>query len=198
MALSSSDAKSVSTIKTSNSVKKKLSKKSQWSLVVPSFVIHGIKPTQEASDSMPRRLDKSGTGVITPGLGFKYEGEDGQMFVTGVVKDCYDNFAGALQYGFYSQLNQRTRWGLTFGVYMRETPLTCQTTQMGTFQTTECQEVDEFGIKLQTNVNGVLVDIIPMPFFHFSTALYKDPDLEINFKMMSNLVLNEFAIAVPF
>lgn len=147
---------------------------------------------------MPRRIDKGGNSVLTPGLGIKYEGPAGQLFVAGVVKDCYDHFAGALQYGFFKELSESSRWGFTFGVYMRETPISCETTQVGYSQFTECHDMDRYELKFQTSINGTVVDIIPMPFLHFSTALYKDPDLEVNFKLMSNVVLNEFAIAVPF
>ncbi|MNL58784.1 hypothetical protein D3C87_1824530 [compost metagenome] len=49
-----------------------------------------------------------------------------------------------------------------------------------------------------TTINGRSVDIMPMPFFHFTTALYKDQDFQLDFKVMSNVILNEFGIAVPF
>ena len=198
-ALAYPDSNTTTTVKTGKqTTKKNLKKLSQWSLVVPSFVIHGIAPTAEASLEMPRRIDKGGNSVITPGLGIKYEGSSGQMFVAGIVKDCYDHLAGALQYGFYSQLTNESRWGLTFGIYARETPVSCETTRVGNFQTTECHDMDKYDFKFQTLINGTVVDIIPMPFLHYSTLLYKDSDLAINFKLMSNFFLNEFAIAVPF
>ena len=135
---------------------------------------------------------------MTPGFGFKYEGREGDLFVAGLVKDCYDHLAGTLQYGFYRKYSNFTRWGLTFGVYVRETPLACSTSQFGLDQITECHPMDQYDLKFNALVNGEGIDIIPMPFFHYSTALYKDKDLQINFKVMTNLVLNEFGIAVPF
>jgi hypothetical protein len=94
------------------------------------------------------------------------------------------------------------------GVYARETPLSCQTT-MATYQTgrgrtqtittgTSCSAMDSYPWKMMTTVNGESVDIIPMPLLHFTTALYKDSDVEIDFKFMGNFVLNEFGFAVPF
>lgn len=177
---------------------KKTKPASPWSFVLPAFVIHGARPSEEASESMPRKLDQAGDGVVTPGLGIKYEGSTGSLFVAGLVKDCYDNLAGALQYGFYSRLNQKTSWGLTAGLYIRETPITCEVSDYGYMQTTRCSSIDDLSNSFGFDIGGNLIDIIPMPFFHFSTELYKDRDLQINFKVMSNLLLNEFGIAVPF
>jgi hypothetical protein len=167
-------------------------------LVIPSFVVHGIKPSSEASDSMPRKMDKDGSSVITPGIGFKYEGPQGDLFLMGLVKDCYDNFAGTIQYGFYSNISRFTRWGLSFGFYIRETPFNCETTQFGNTATTSCHEIDSYNLKFNAQINHDMIDIMPMPFFHFTTALYKDRDIQINFKLMSNVFLNEFGFSVPF
>lgn len=188
-----------STRNSMDSVKKSSdSHRSRWSVVVPSFVIHGLRPSSEASEEMPRKIDENGDGVLTPGLGFKYEGSRGELLVGGLVKDCYDNLAGTLQYGFYSPLSRNSKWGLTFGLYVRETPVACETMDFAGSQVTECHQMDRYDFKFQTQVNGVPVDLIPMPFLHFSTALYRSRDLEINFKVMSNFVLNEFGVAVPF
>jgi hypothetical protein len=172
--------------------------RSHWSLIVPSFVVHGFTPGRDASIEMPRRLDKNGNSVMTPGLGIKYEGADGSLFVVGMVKDCYDNLAGTIQYGLYSKLSRDSSWGASFGFYIRETPIFCETMNSGGFETQECFGLDEYKLKFQSSLNGYPIDIIPMPFLHFSTALYKDSDLEINFKLMTNFLLNEFAISVPF
>lgn len=97
------------------------------SLVVPSFVIHGVKPSQTASTYMPRKMDGNGSAVITPGFGLEYVSPDGLMLLGAVVKDCYDNLAGTLQVGEMFQVSDRTQWGLTFGVYSRQTPQSCST-----------------------------------------------------------------------
>lgn len=171
---------------------------SPWSFVLPAFVIHGTRPSTEASEAMPRKLDQAGDGVITPGLGIKYEGSNGGLFVAGLVKDCYDNMAGALQYGFYSRLSKKTSWGLTAGLYIRETPIDCKVYDNGYERITQCASIDDLSNSFGHEIGGHFIDIIPMPFFHFSTELYKDRDLQINFKVMSNLLLNEFGLAVPF
>jgi hypothetical protein len=168
------------------------------SLVLPSFVVHGMKPSQEASQYMPRKMDGNGSMVITPGFGLEYVDSDGLMLLGAVVKDCYDNLAGTLQIGEMFAVSDRTAWGVTFGVYSRQTPTRCSTTSDGRMVTTECRDLDGYRMKFLTTVNGQSVDIIPMPFFHFSTALYKSREFRIDFKLMSNFVLNEFGFAVPF
>ncbi|WP_413294966.1 hypothetical protein ACLSU7_07635 [Bdellovibrio sp. HCB185ZH] len=153
------------------------------SLVVPGFVVHGVKPSEAASNSMPRKMDGNGSTVITPGFGLEYVDQDGFLLLGAVVKDCYDGLAGTLQAGEMFQISDRTQWGLTFGVYARQTPP---------------RDIDGYRMKFLTSVNGHSVDIIPTPFLHFSTALYKSRDFRIDFKVMSNVVLNEFGFAFPF
>ncbi len=191
-------ASATTTSRIKNQVTHKFPPKKQWSLVVPSFVIHGIRPTNEASLVMPRKMDKNGDSVITPGLGIKYEGPNGQLLVAGMVKDCYDNLAGAVQYGYYSTFGKSSSWGLTAGIYTRETPIYCEEIDYGSYKARECYSMDKYPWMYEAKINGTPIDIMPMPFFHYSTALYRDADLQINFKMMSNIFLNEFAIAVPF
>ncbi|MBO9668841.1 MAG: hypothetical protein J7501_18735 [Bdellovibrio sp.] len=168
------------------------------SLVLPSFVVHGVKPTQLASDNMPRKMDGNGSTVMTPGFGLQYVGDRGLMLLAAFVKDCYDNPAGTLQIGEIFELSDRTNWGLTFGVYARQTPMSCSTWDNGSMTGTDCVELDTYRLKFMSTVNGHSVDIIPMPFLHFTTALYKSRDFRIDFKVMSNVVLNEFGVAVPF
>lgn len=170
----------------------------RWSFIIPSVVVHGIKPDVESSEVMPRKMDKGGNTVFTPGIGFKYQGPEGGLAVAGVVKDCYDNMAGALQWGRYFNISPRTHWGITGGLYIRETPYACDEVYRGGQLQTECIEMDDFNAKWIVNMNGANIDFIPMPFLHFATALYRDRDFEIQFKVMSNIVLNEFGLAIPF
>lgn len=168
------------------------------SLIIPSMVIHGLAPGREAQAAMPRKQDDGGRMVQTPGIGLEYKGQDGFLLLGAAIKDCFDNLAGALQVGESFEVSDRSSWGLTFGVYMRETPLTCKTAYNYGFQEQYCYSIDNYAAKFVTRINGRSVDIMPMPFFHFTTALYKSASFRLDFKVMSNFVLNEFGIAVPF
>ncbi|WP_413586661.1 hypothetical protein [Bdellovibrio sp. HCB274] len=168
------------------------------SLVMPSFVVHGVSPGPNASGYMPHKVDGKGNTVITPGVGLEYVASNGLTVLAAFVKDCYDNPAGALQIGETFKVSDRTQWGVTFGVYARQTPKTCETYFDGRKEVTECWEIDGYRMKFMTNLGGHSVDIMPMPFVHFTTALYKSRDFRLDFKVMSNFVLNEFGFAVPF
>lgn len=187
--------------------------KSGFSLVIPSVVYHGIKPDPSVSSEMNRKLDGDGRAVITPGLGLSYEGGDGGLLALFAgFKDCYDNLAGTLQLGQAFKVSASTSWGYTLGLYVRETPMSCETitsyqsinggpgrpTQMQTVTGQQCSSFDNYPWKSVILVNGESVDIIPMPFLHFSTALYKDHDFQIDLKIMTNYVLNEVGIGIPF
>lgn len=89
---------------------------------------------------MPRRLDGSGNMVVTPGLGFEYiDKESGFLFVSALIKDCYDNLAGTILLGKSMNLGKFAKLGLTLGVYARETPMICQAKQVfGTTTNTRC------------------------------------------------------------
>jgi hypothetical protein len=168
------------------------------SLIIPSMVIHGIAPSKNAIAAMPRKQDGDGRMVQTPGFGLEYKAKDGFMLLGAAVKDCFDNLAGALQIGESFSISDRSSWGLTFGVYMRETPIACETAYNYGSAEQYCYQLDNYSAKFMTRINGHLVDIMPMPFFHFRTALFKSPEFQIDFKLMSNVILNEFGIAVPF
>lgn len=193
-------------LKTKNTARGTITKKIQKpkqsdetiSLIIPSMVIHGIAPSQNAIAAMPRKQDGDGRMVQTPGFGLEYKSKDGFMILGAAIKDCFDNLAGALQIGETFEISDRSSWGLTFGVYMRETPLACEIAYNYGFAEQHCYALDNYGAKFMTRINGRSVDIMPMPFFHFTTALYKSPDFQLDFKVMSNVILNEFGIAVPF
>jgi hypothetical protein len=203
----------------SEKMKRSRDGQSGWSLIIPSFVIHGISPGEGAPQAMPRKLDDRGNTVATPGAGIQYESKFGFTLIGAMVKDCYDNLAGTIQIGKMFKIGRQTKLGLTMGVYARETPLTCTTTTRTTFgpssssargsgpnsalsiQTISqpnCTALDGFDWKFVTTVNGESVDLIPLPFAHFSTALIKTRSIEVDFRVMSNFILNEFGISIPF
>ena len=175
--------------------KKKATEKRNMSLLVPTFVVHGAQPGQQASDAMPGKIDGNGNMVITPGVGLQYKGDNGFLLIGAIVKDCYNDLAGTLQFGRYFELGKTTEWGITMGVYARQTPLSCTYDNFGN---KSCISLDNYPYKFSTSINNQPVDIIPMPFLTFSTALYKDNDVEIDFKVMGNIVLNEVGFSVPF
>jgi hypothetical protein len=171
----------------------------RMSLIIPSVVVHGFAIDKEVADQMPRKVG-NGQTVVTPGVGLEYvDPSSGFLVLGGMLKDCYNNLAGIIQVGQRFKLASHTSVGYTLGVYARETPMACKTTvnRFGRKITT-CDEFDSYQLKWMTQVNGEDVDIIPMPFLHFTTAIYRDRDIEINFKVMSNFALNEFGISIPF
>lgn len=170
-----------------------------WSLLVPSFVIHGIKPVGGAEEDMPRKMDASGTSVVTPGLGLEYVGLDGVMVMGAAFKDCYNGLAGALQVGQQFRINREMMWGFSVGVYARQTPLACNTTtDFAGQEIEECQSLDGLNWGMKALINGSQVDILPMPFLHFSYALLNTRLLQINLRLISNIALNEFGVSIPF
>jgi hypothetical protein len=168
------------------------------SILLPSIVVHGFAIDKEVADQMPRKLD-NGQTVATPGVGIEYVTPGGFLVLGGMLKDCYDNLAGLIQIGQRFKVASATSVGYSLGIYARETPIACKTTtnRFGR-RTTTCDEFDNYQLKWMTRVNGEDVDVIPMPFLHFTTALYRDRDIEIDFKFMSNFALNEFGLSIPF
>jgi len=158
------------------------SEPSAWSLLVPSVVVHGYAPTRAAAAEMPRRVDGRGFGVMTPGLGFEYADPSGPMVQGAVFKDCYDGLAGTVQLGSFYRVDRDTRVGWSLGVYARQTPVT----------------PDDLPWGFQMTANGYPVDVIPMPFLHLSHRLVASRSFEMDLRMMSNVILNEFGIAVRF
>lgn len=165
--------------------------RSSWSLLIPSFVVHGIQP-QGVSEHIERKVDANGDVVITPGLGLEYRAANGFMILGAMIRDCYDNLAGAIQLGKAFRITRAAEWGISAGLYMRESPIFCDESGR------DCQEEENVVPKFVTYVNGEPVDVIPLPFLHFSYTLYEDPDLKVRFKFMGNFALNEFGLEVPF
>lgn len=170
---------------------------SHFSLVIPSVAVHGFAISKDVGDQMPRKLD-NGQTVATPGVGLQYVSNGGLLLLSGMFKDCYDNFAGTFQIGQQFNLGTRTTFGYSAGLYVRETPIECQTKMdRSGRKTTSCEEFDQYQLKWMTSINHEWIDLIPMPFLHFSTALYKDRDVEVDLKIMTNFALSEFGIAIP-
>lgn len=170
----------------------------RWSLIIPSFVVHGIQPDQGASADMPRKIDGNGDAVVTPGIGLQYLGSSGFFAIAAGIKDCYDNLAGTFQVGKMYEITDDTSWGISMGVYARQTPMSCDYQPGPRGGSYNCTTLDNYSWKFMGSVNGQPVDIIPMPFLHFTTAIYRGKDFRVDLKVMGNIVLNEFGIAVPF
>jgi hypothetical protein len=166
--------------------------------VIPSVVYHGFAIDKDVADQMPRKID-GGQTVVTPGVGLEYVSIGGFLMLGGVLKDCYDNLAGMIQLGQQFKFFSHTTVGYSLGIYARETPISCSTTvDRRGHKSTVCDEFDNYQLKWLTSVNGESVDIIPMPFLHFTTALIRTHDFEIDFKLMTNFALNEIGFSVPF
>ena len=171
---------------------------SHFSLIIPSVAVHGFAISKDVGDQMPRKLD-NGQTVVTPGVGLQYVSSGGFLALFGMFKDCYDHFAGTFQIGQQFKLGSRTTFGYSAGLYVRETPIECQTKMDRRGRaTTSCEEFDSYQLKWVTKASGEYIDIIPMPFLHFATALYKDRDVEVDLKVMTNFALSEFGLAIPF
>ena len=41
------------------------------SFIIPSFVVHGFQPVNNAAGAMPRKILSNGDAVITPGFGIE-------------------------------------------------------------------------------------------------------------------------------
>lgn len=168
-----------------------------FSLMLPAFVVHGFQPGDDTPQHMPRRMTGNGDVVATPGVGLEYKGKDGFLVLGAVVKDCYDNLAGTFQIGENYKITKNTDWGLTFGIYARETPIACETrSDYPGVTSTHCHEMDSYSWKFMGHWNNESVDIIPMPFLNFSTNLYKSRDLQIDLKFVGNFILNEVGFSV--
>ena len=168
------------------------------SLIIPSVVVHGFAIDKDVAAQMPRKID-NGQTVVTPGVGLEYVSQGGFLVIGGMLKDCYDNLAGLLQVGQRFKLASHTSVGYSLGIYARETPMACRTTTTRSGRKiTTCDEFDNYELKWMTQINGEDIDIIPMPFLHFTTALYRDRNVEVDFKVMTNFALNEFGLSIPF
>lgn len=148
---------------------------------------------------MPRKMDPEGNTVLTPGLGLEYTALDGFMMMGAMFKDCYNGLAGAIQAGQFFNIDRDMKWGFSVGIYARQTPLNCQTTiGFNGEEIEECQSIDGLNWGYNPTIAGYSVDILPMPFLHFSYALLNTRNLQMNIRVMSNIALNEFGLSIPF
>ncbi len=174
---------------------KTLDQKSDLSFIVPSFVVHGFQPLNNAAGAMPRKILANGDAVITPGFGLESISLSGLLFLSAVVKDCYDNLAGTIQVGQDYKLNRDSHLSISMGVYIRQTPLECDpkfNPDGG------CSLRDNLSARFVKKINDQWVDVIPMPFLHYSYSVYKDKDLEIKGKVIANFFVNEVGLEIPF
>lgn len=191
---------------------------SHWSVLVPAFVVHGLAPTESVAEYMPRKLDRGGRSVVTPGIGFEYKGDESFNALAAYVRDCYDHSAGTLQVGQTFKLGKYFEYGYTLGLYIRETPIMCLTEtstsgsaaegpgrgpggrsprSVNTLTTTTCAFSDNLPLRYTFKSGDGYIDIIPSPFLNFSTQIYRG-SFQVNLKVASNFYLNEFGLEIPF
>lgn len=197
-------------------------KTSQWSVVLPAFVVHGLTPSKTIAEYMPRKMDKNGQSVATPGIGIEYQSEGTFNFITALVKDCYDNYAGTILFGQNWDLSEKFQIGYLAGLYIRETPITCYTVSSLTSSAlpniggiglggsngrpsnsnaisySACQFSDNLPIRYTISNNGSYIDIIPSPFIKLSYQIVDTNSFKLNLALLSNFYLNEFALTIPF
>jgi hypothetical protein len=210
----------ISLVSQAEDEEKNLPASDNWIFLLPAFVVHGVSPTKEAASDMPRKLDSTGRSVATPGFGFEYRGQKSFDFVTAFVKDCYDNYAGTIQVGQSFKWRETSEYGYTLGLYVRQTPISCLTQTVtetsggggvgigpigshtpphtNTFTSRQCLFQDNLPFRYTTKAGNGYIDIIPTPFLNFSTQLYHRGSFDVNFKLMSNIYLNEFGLSFPF
>jgi len=169
--------------------------RTQWSLILPAVAIHGVQPNSEVASAMPRRLGESGDAVVTPGFGFEYKNKEGLLFLGAVVKDCFNNFAGTIQMGQVNRLSSEFLWGWSLGFYARQTPYVCE---VGVNGKKDCYPVSDFPLKVSARLGGTPVEIMPMPFLHFSYRMISTEDLDLDLKVMGNFFINEVGVEIPF
>ena len=168
---------------------------SHFSFILPSFVVHGYQPAQSAATAMPRKLVANGDAVVTPGLGIQSVSEGGFLMLGALVKDCYDNMAGTFQIGQDFKLSKESHLALSAGFYIRQTPLNCD----ASFNLNGgCSLRDKMSSYFVKKLGDQWVDVIPMPFIHYSYSIYKDRDLEVKGKIIANFLLNEVGLEIPF
>ena len=169
-------------------------KTSRVQFVLPAFVVHGFQPDPSVAAAMPRKIIANGDEVVTPGAGLEYKNPNGLLVVGAVLKDCFDDLAATFQIGGNWRINHDSDWGLTAGVYVRQTPLVCPP---NVTNPNNCYSVDGLTFKYVTYISGQSVDIIPLPFLHYSYNLYRSREMQINLKVMANFFLNEVGIEIP-
>jgi hypothetical protein len=162
---------------------------SHYRLLIPSMVLHGLQPNASTVAAMPRRLDRSANFVATPGFGIEYHSDENLVLVLAMVKDCFDNLAGTLQIGQTFYYSRKSFWSWSFGFYARQSPTICDKDG--------CSDIGGYPLTFKTNFNGFDVDVLPVPFLHYTRELYKDQHFQLNLKLMANFIFNEIGFEVP-
>jgi hypothetical protein len=162
---------------------------SHYRLLLPSVVLHGLQPNSSTVAAMPRRIDRSANFVVTPGIGLEYQSDERVLLLLALVKDCFDNLAGTLQIGQSFYQTKNSNWAWSFGFYARQSPSICD--QQG------CSDIGGYPLTMKMQFNGYGIDVLPVPFLHYSREIYKDRGFQLNLKLMANFIFNEIGFEVP-
>lgn len=166
-----------------------------WSFILPSFVVHGFQPDPEVAKAMPNRMVGNGDSVATPGVGFQYVNADGAMILAAYVKDCFNNSAATIQFGEMYKVDSDMTWGWSFGFYARETPYVCS---VGINGKKDCFPIADFPLKMNMKMGTTPVEVMPMPFLHYTYRMFSSEDFKVDLKLMANFFINEVGVEIPF
>jgi hypothetical protein len=107
------------------------SRKANITLAPGGIGIHALKPSpQETIDLMPRKIDKNGFLVETPGFVFSYRYLDTQYGAM-LLQDSFGHPAVGLAAGMTWAGSPNFIYGFVGGVYVRESVEKCQTLPTG-------------------------------------------------------------------
>lgn len=94
----------------------------ELSIAPGGMTLHYIPVSSNLAENMPRRITDDGRFVWNPGLFVNYRNERGLFVSGGMVKDCYNNWAGYALAGREWIIESWLRWGLIGGLYGRQLP----------------------------------------------------------------------------
>lgn len=147
---------------------------SEWSIAPGGMTFHYIPVSSSLAESMPRKLTTDGHLVWNPGLFVNFRNELGLFLSGGVIKDCYDNWAGYALAGREWIVKPWFRWGLIGGLYGRQLPNVIRNQEDGSTVIIE-DALNRLSVVFN-GTDGPAFGVVPMagPYINFSAPLVKN------------------------
>jgi hypothetical protein len=169
-------------------------KKANITLGPGGIGIHTLKPSpRETVDIMPRKLDKSGYFVHTPGFSLLYRYEQEQMGGI-IIQDSFGNMATGFGWGFYKDLSEHFQIGFVTGLYIRESIEKCHRLSDG--DTTCIKRSYDIPVKFQVGGGGSKTDIAPMLAGTFNYFLPLGKQFYLDFSVLTAIYISLVTVGI--
>jgi hypothetical protein len=158
--------------------------------------IHALRPSpRETIELMPRKIDRNGHFVMTPGFLLNYRYKNEQMGFM-IIQDSFGNAAAGAAWGMHFVGARNFRYGFVAGIYARESVEKCHALSNG--RTTCITHSNDIPLKFKVGKAEDKVDIAPIVAGTLNYFIPLTKNFQIDIGFMSAFYISLLSVGIRF